>query len=181
MNLLLIETVLGPTTMKRNMNLYDLFVMKLQSLLDIEAVLIKALVKMSKKAHDQELKQVFQEHLRQTEGHAERIKEAFGLLNERTKKMPVDAVRGLASDAQWIIKNVKNPAALDASLIASAHYVEHYEMAGYSTAIEWAKLMGHSQIAQILEKTLDEERTADEKLRYLAIQKINSKANWQEV
>ncbi|MBX4200944.1 DUF892 family protein [Candidatus Parcubacteria bacterium] len=179
MNLLLIDG--APIQMKKDFNLYDLFVMKLQALLDIENVLTKALVKMAKKAHDHQLQMAFKEHLQETHVHTERIKEIFELLGEKAKKLPVDAIRGLVSDADWIIKHVKNPAALDASLIASAHYVEHYEMAGYSTAVEWARLMGHVQVANLLEQTLNEEKMANEKLRDLALKKINSQANWQEV
>mgnify|MGYP001564187719 CR=1 FL=1 len=175
MNLLLIDGIRIP--MKKDTNLYDLFVMKLQSLLDIETVLTKALGKMAQKAHDNELQMAFRENLKETHIHTDRIREVFELLGEKAKKLPAEAIRGLVSDIDWIVNNVKNPAALDASLIASAHYVEHYEMAGYSTAVEWARLMGHAHVANLLEQTLNEEKTANDRLRWLALKKINSKAN----
>lgn len=49
----------------------------------------------------------------------------------------------------------------DAALIAASQRVEHYEMAGYGSAREFAKLHGLSEAVSLLEETLEEEKSAD--------------------
>ena len=57
---------------------------------------------------------------------------------------------------------------VDAGIISAAQRVEHYEMAGYGTVRTYAKLLGQTQIAQLLQKTLDEEKEADHTLSQIA-------------
>ncbi|HEU4414627.1 MAG TPA: DUF892 family protein, partial [Candidatus Angelobacter sp.] len=64
---------------------------------------------------------------------------------------------------------------MDAGLISAAQHVEHYEMAGYGTVRTYAELLGHANLAQLLQQTLDEERATDEKLTQLS-GKINVEA-----
>jgi ferritin-like metal-binding protein YciE len=63
----------------------------------------------------------------------------------------------------------------DAALISAAQKVEHYEMAGYGSVREYAKLLGRNELASLLNETLEEEEAADEKLNGIA-KKINSQA-----
>jgi ferritin-like metal-binding protein YciE len=161
---------------KIDMSLQDLFVLKLKALYDIETQLIKALPKMAMKSDDEDLRMGFEEHLEQTETHATRLEEAFGILGQKPAKTKVEAIRGLIADTEWIIKNVSGPEARDAALIASAQYVENYELTGYSIASTWATLLGYDDIAELLNATADEERAASEKLTGLAASKINEMA-----
>jgi ferritin-like metal-binding protein YciE len=71
------------------------------------------------------------------------------------------------------MQNVKPGPALDANLIAAAQYIEHYEIAGYGTAIAWAKLMGHTKVEGLLQQTLEEEEEGDEKMTKIAEEKVN--------
>lgn len=159
-----------PTTLQ------DLFVMKLKALYDIELQLIKALPKMASKATDSELRMGFEEHLEETQEHARRLEDIFERLGEKTAKTKVEAIRGMIMDADWLMKNIKDSDALDASLIAAGQYAEHYEMAGYGAAKEWAKLLGLNEIEDILNETLKEEKAADAKLNDLATARINEQA-----
>jgi ferritin-like metal-binding protein YciE len=65
---------------------------------------------------------------------------------------------------------------MDACLIAAGQRAEHYEMAAYGTLVAWARAMGHSEAADLLQETLDEEKAADEKLSSLAEGGINQGA-----
>jgi ferritin-like metal-binding protein YciE len=67
-------------------------------------------------------------------------------------------------------------ATMDACLIASGQRAEHYEMAAYGSLIAWARAMGHSEAADLLAETLEEEKAADEKLTTIAEGGINEKA-----
>jgi ferritin-like metal-binding protein YciE len=162
---------------KKYGSLHDLLLLKLHSLYDIESVLVGALPKMIKSATDEELKAAFDKHLGETEEHVKRAESALNELGEKVRKEKVEAIRGLEKDAAWIIKTIKDDAARDAALIAAAQYVEHYEMAGYGAAAEWAELMAHSTVAGLLQATLSEEKAADEKLNELAKGDINQRAN----
>lgn len=153
--------------------LRDLLILKLGSLLDIEEQIVKALPKMAKAATDEKLREAFSWNLKETKGHVERLDEAFEKMGAAAKKSKVEAIRALAKDTEWIIKSLKNPAARDALLIASAQYVEHFEMAGYGTAREWAEKLGEDGVADLLRKTLEEEKEADATLNDLAKRKIN--------
>lgn len=161
------------------MSVRQLLIMKLQALFDIENEIVKALPKLAKKAEDGELKMAFEEHLEETKRHVDRLVKAFEYLGEKPKKLKSEGIRGLVEDGEWIAKNIPQPA-LDANLIAAAQYVEHYEMAGYGTASEWAEILGEQEIKSLLEETLEEEKAADEKLNDLAKSKINEKVSMLE-
>lgn len=154
--------------------LHELLILKLRVLHDVENQLKKALPKMEKAASDPKLKEAFASHLKETEAQEARIDEALELSGDMSrKKEKSEAIRGLIADAEWCITNIKDTRARDASLIAAAQYVEHYEMAGYGSACEWARLMGHDDIVDLLEESLKEEEAADKKLSLLAEGGIN--------
>jgi ferritin-like metal-binding protein YciE len=115
---------------KKNQDLGDLLVVKMQALYDVEQELVKALPAMAKNSTDPELKKGFEQHLEQTKGHVKRLERAFAILGVPAKKIKGEAIRGLVTDAKWVIQNVKGAQALDANLVAAGQYVEHYEMAG---------------------------------------------------
>lgn len=162
---------------KKIETLHDLLLVKLQALYDVENQLIKALPKMAKAATDKKLKAAFTEHLEETKGHAEKLEKIFDLFELKPGKITSEAIRGLVKDGDWVAKNVKDADARDAGLIAAAQYVEHYEMAGYGTAKEWADVMGHIEAGNILSVILEEESMANEKLTDLATSGINERSN----
>jgi ferritin-like metal-binding protein YciE len=159
------------------LTLRDLLILKLNSLLEIENTLTKALPKMADASTDEELDQAFRNHLAETEDQAKRLEEALTILEEKPKKIGVEAIAGLVDDAQWIIDNVDGPEAKDAGLIAAARYVEHYEMAGYAAAAEWATTLRLDEIEDLLKETMAEEDNANTLLGNLAVSKINDMAN----
>lgn len=161
---------------ERYETLHELLIMKMQVLHDVENQIIKALPKMAKAATSPELKSAFETHLEETKIQEQRIDEALEMMGDTGKgKMESEGIRGIIADGEWAIKNIKNPEALDAALIADAQSVEHYEIAGYGAAVEWAEEMGHTEITDLLHLTLEEEKATDEKLTALAESDINEK------
>ncbi len=144
--------------------LNDLFLLKVMAMYDVEQVLAKALPKMIRAATNPDLRQAFKDHLEETEGHARRLEKVFILLHEKPKKTKVEAVRGLVEDGRWIMDQKMTDEALDAALIGAARHVEYYEMSGYSTLVDWAKLVGNAEIEELLQDTLKEEENADVEL-----------------
>lgn len=139
-------------------------VIKLQALYDIEGQLEKALPKMEKAASDPALKEGFRTHLEETREHTRRLESAFDILGEKPKKLRSEGIRGIVEDGAWVMKADAPEPVKDAMLASAARYAEHYEMAGYMSAIELAKLLGLSDLEETLAETLAEEEMADRKL-----------------
>ena len=163
-------TTHNPNNMAQNKTLRDMLVTKIQALYDIESELVEALPKMAEGATDPDLKEAFREHLDETRVHVKRLEEIFDLLGEDKKKLEVEAIRGLVKDGEWVMKNTEEGDARDAAIIGAARHVEHYEMAGYMGAQEWAEMLGDEGVSALLEETLEEEEAAEEKLSELGTQ-----------
>ncbi len=154
-------------------NSTEVFITKLQALYDIEGELKKALPKLAKTATDPSLRKSFRGHLEETSGHSRRLEKAFQFLGLKPKKLKSEGVRGIVKDGAWVIDLKAPPFIKDAMLASSAIYAEHYEMAGYMSAIEMSKLLGHENIAKLLAETLKEEEKADQKLALLLRNNMN--------
>lgn len=150
--------------------LRELLVEELRDIYHAEGQLVKALPKMAKAAKSPELKQAFQEHLAQTEGHVERLHQAFDLLGEKQRGKPCKGMMGLIEEGRETITEGKEREAVEAdlALIGAAQRVEHYEMAAYGTARAMAERLGENKIANLLQQTLAEEEKTDQLLTKLA-------------
>src|SRR5690606_32204239 len=156
--------------------LEDLFEHQLFDLYSAEDQLIKALPEMAENASNAQLKKAFESHLKETETHKSRIEEICKDLGIKMKNEKCKAMEGLIKEAKSFLKEDAEKDVRDAGLIANAQKVEHYEISSYGTVVRYAKDLGHDAIAKKLQKTLDEEYGADEKLNKLAEKKINKKA-----
>ncbi len=151
-------------------SLQDLYLEQLKDLYDAENQLIKALPKMAKAASSPELRNAFEEHLEQTKEHAQRLETIFEGMGEKAKGQKCKAMEGLVKEGSEVIEENMTEGVKDAALIAAAQRVEHYEMAGYGCVRTYANLLGDSEAANLLEKTLQEEKEADELLGGIAEQ-----------
>ncbi len=151
---------------KKATGLAALFVEELQDLYDAEKQLTRALPKVAKAANDEELAEAIREHLDVTKGHVERLEQAFELLDMKAKGKPCAGMKGIVTESSETIEEKKSDSegVLDVAITGGARRVEHYEIAGYTAAMEMARELGHEDIAGLLEETLQEEREADEKL-----------------
>ena len=115
-------------------SLEELFVEQLEDLYDAEKRLTEALPKMADAATAKELKQAFQNHLRETQQQVTRLETIFRQLGKEPEGKTCEAMKGLVSEGDEMIKAKGDPSVKDAALIAAAQRVEHYEMASYGTA-----------------------------------------------
>jgi ferritin-like metal-binding protein YciE len=157
-------------------NLKDLFSETLKDIYFAEKQILRALPKMAKEASSPELKQAFETHRDQTEGHVERLNEVFELLGRPARGKTCEAILGIIDEAKEIMKDFKGAEALDAGLASSAQAVEHYEIARYGTLKTWAQELGLNDAAKLLNETLQEEIKTDQLLTKLATSTINMKA-----
>jgi ferritin-like metal-binding protein YciE len=149
-------------------NLNDVLVEQLGDLYSAERQLVEALPKMAGAASTQELRTAIEQHLEETRGHVQRLEEAFSQLGISPPSEECEGMKGLIKEGEKLIQLNGQPAAKDAALIAAAQRVEHYEIAAYGTARTLANELDQSQVASLMNDTLDEESAADEKLTTIA-------------
>jgi ferritin-like metal-binding protein YciE len=156
--------------------LHDAFLDELRDTYDAEKQITRALPKMMKAASSAELRAAFEMHLEETRGQIARLEEVFATLGEKARGKHCDGVAGIIEEGKSVMEEDFDEPTLDACLIAAAQRVEHYEMAAYGTLVAWARAMGHTEAADLLEETLNEEKASDEKLTALAEDGINQAA-----
>jgi len=159
-----------------NEGLKELYIDELKDMYSAENQLVKALPKMAKAASSEELRQGFEEHLEQTKEHVARLERIFEALDESPKGKKCMGMEGLVKEGSEVMGEDFEDAVMDAALIGAAQRVEHYEIAAYGTASEFANLLGESEHVSLLQETLQEEKETDEKLTELA-REINQQAN----
>lgn len=157
-------------------NLHDLFLQQIRDLYDAEIRLTDALPKMAEAAHNPELQSAFTMHLDETRSHVSRLEQIFNVLGKTAERQTCHGIKGLIREGEDMIDAKGDDAVRDAGLIAAAQRVEHYEMAGYGTVRALAQHLGYSDLASLLQMTLDEEKLADKKLTALAETSINLQA-----
>ena len=156
--------------------LHDAFIDELRDAYDAEKQLTKALPKMAKASSSPDLRKAFETHLEETRGQVERLEQVFASLDEKVRGKHCDGIEGIIEEGKAVMEEDFDEATMDACLIAGGQRAEHYEMAAYGTLVAWARAMGHTEAADLLQETLDEEKAADQKLSSLAEDGINQEA-----
>jgi len=154
-------------------SLRDLYIEELKDLYSAEKQLVRALPKMVKNATNPQLKEAFQNHLEETEGHVARLEEIFESLESSPRGKKCVGMEGLIEEASELLEEDAEDDVLDAGLISKAQHVEHYEMAGYGTVRTWAQTLGEDHHVELLEQTLQEEKNADRLLTQIAESGVN--------
>ncbi|PYR06514.1 MAG: ferritin-like domain-containing protein [Acidobacteria bacterium] len=157
-------------------SLEELLQEELKDIYDAEKQLTKALPKLAKKATTPDLQDAFEEHLRQTQQHMERLEQVFDQLGMPVKGKTCKGMKNLIAEGNDMIADADDDATRDAIMIAAAQKVEHYEIAAYGTLRTWANVLGHREIASMLEDTLEEEKETDQKLTGIAEGFVNQAA-----
>jgi len=154
----------------------ELFLHGLEDVYFAEKQIVKALPKMAKAVRSKELKDAMETHLGETKEQVKRLERVFKLLGKKAKGTECPAIEGLIEEGQELMKETKDKDVVSAGLLAGAQAVEHYEIARYGTLVAWARLLGHDDVADILEDTLEEEKNADRILTEIALAEVNAQA-----
>jgi ferritin-like metal-binding protein YciE len=162
--------------------LKEFFVEQLQDISWAEKKLVKALENMKEAATTIRLKESFNDHLEETKNHVQRLKDVFALINATADDRKCKAIEGIIDEGEDIIDDTeKNTAQRDVGLIFAAQKAEHYEIATYGGLATLARTLGYNKAAEMLEKTLLEEKQADEMLTHIAEHGINYAASQEPV
>jgi ferritin-like metal-binding protein YciE len=162
--------------MPKTKTLDELFHDTLKDIYFAEKKILAALPKMAKAAQNEDLKGAFEKHRTQTEGQVERLEGVFAEIDAKPQGKTCDAIMGILTEGQEIIKEYKGSPALDAGLISAAQAVEHYEISRYGTLATWADELGLANAGRLLKQTLAEEEETDLSLTELAKTCVNQEA-----
>jgi len=154
-------------------SLQDVYLDQLKDLYSAEQQIVKALPKLADGAQHPELRRAFKEHEMITRVHVERLERIFEQLGEKPGGKLCKGMRGLIEEGSELLQEHNAGESRDAAMIAAAQRVEHYEIAGYGTVRTFAHMLGLADQAELLQRTLDEEGSTDEKLTGLAERVIN--------
>ncbi len=167
----------GLTGKMEDTEFHKFFVDELKDIYWAEKNLVKALPKMQKAATSPELANAFKKHTEETQKHVDTLEKVFDLLDEKAVAKKCDAMEGLLEEANSIMEDTEKGTMIrDAGLILAAQKVEHYEIATYGTLRTLAENMGHTDVANLLQQTLDNEKATDVALTEVAESFINEKA-----
>ena len=157
-------------------SLKDLLIEEMRDTYSSETQTAKNLEKMIQAAHSPTLKQAFQTHQQESKQHLQRLTQAFQMLNTSPEGNFCEATQGLVEEAEEVMDEGMAPELLDVALVMAAQKVEHYEIASYGSLHAVAMSCGLTDVANLLEQTLTEEKATDEKLTKLAESEINKSA-----
>ncbi len=155
--------------------LADAFYDELRDMLSAEKQLVKALPKLVKKSSNSDLKKAFENHLKETEKHVERVEQAFEDTGKAARAKTCEAMKGLVTETESVLKEDADPTVMDALIIACAQKSEHYEIASYGTLCTWAESLGYDNALKQLKMNMADEEAADRKLSDIA-RKVNREA-----
>jgi ferritin-like metal-binding protein YciE len=153
----------------------ELLIDELKDLYSAEKQIVKALPKIIKAVSTPELHQGLSSHLEETKGQVTRLEKIGEMLGKKLTGKTCVGMKGVLEEGSEVLEDTEKGLVRDAALISACQRVEHYEMAGYGSAREFAKLLGESEVAGLLEETLAEEKNADKTLS-VASKQVNTQA-----
>jgi ferritin-like metal-binding protein YciE len=154
--------------------LKDLLEDEIKDLYSAEKQLTKAIPKMAKGSNDSALKNAFNVHLKETEAQVQRLEKIAGILGIKPSGKKCVGMEGCIEEGAEALSEDGDETVLDLGIIGAGSRVEHYEMAGYLTAISLAEQTGEKEVVSLLKKSLSEEQGAEDKLRKIAANLLSS-------
>jgi ferritin-like metal-binding protein YciE len=144
--------------------LEELLIDELKDLYSAEKQIIRALPKLIKAVTTPELQEGLATHLEETKGQVARLERIGEILGKKMSGKTCVGMKGVLEEGSEVLEDTEKGPVRDAALISACQRVEHYEMAGYGSARDFAKLLGQKEVAALLEETLAEEKNADKVL-----------------
>ncbi|WP_018620421.1 ferritin-like domain-containing protein [Spirosoma luteum] len=154
----------------------ELMIHTIQDLYSAEQQALEAMPQLAQRVQNDQLREAFQRHQRETEDQVSRLEQIAQQLGIDPEGETCMAMQGLIEEAQDLLGQLDDGPVADAAIIGAAQKMEHYEIASYGTARTLAAQAGQTQIADLLQTTLQEEKATDEKLTTIATQSVNQQA-----
>jgi ferritin-like metal-binding protein YciE len=153
----------------------ELLIDQLKDLYSAEKQIVRTLPKIAKAVSSSELQEALLSHLEETKGQVTRLEKIAEITGKRLTAKTCAGMQGVLEEGSEVLGETDKGIVRDAALIAACQRVEHYEIAGYGSARDFAKTLGQNEIAALLDETLGEEKNADKKLTVIS-KKVNTEA-----
>ena len=157
-------------------SMQDLMLVTLQNLYTAEQQALQAYPQLMQAVQSPELRTAIQQHEQETRGHVQRLEQVFQQLGQQPQQAANPVMDAMVQHGRQLMQAGGDPSVLEAALICEAQKMEHLEIAGYGTAVTFAKLLGNQKAADLLAQTLDEEKRTDERLTQIAQSRVNQQA-----
>jgi ferritin-like metal-binding protein YciE len=108
----------------------------------------------------------------------QRLEQIGEILGKKLTGKTCVGMKGVLEEGSEVIAEIEKGMVRDAGLISACQRVEHYEMAGYGSARDFAMLLNQKEVAALLDETLTEEKNAD-KVLTVASKQVNAEAKQQ--
>jgi ferritin-like metal-binding protein YciE len=152
----------------KDKGLADAFYETLKDVYWAEKQSVKACKKSAKESKSASLKDAFTTHAEESAHQVERLTQVFEIIDKPARAKTCEATQGILAEMDEDVGDFGGTEAADDVLIGCAQALEHYEIARYGMLTAWAKRMGLTEAAALLQETLDEEKAADQKLSAIA-------------
>lgn len=148
----------------------------LKDIYTAELELVDALPKVMEAAYEEDFEDAVRDHLEETKRQVKRLERIFSQLRIDKEDAEIsEPISSLIGETTKIINQFESSPVRDSALIICAQKIEHYEIATYGSLRTLADVMGMEQIGDVLDRSLEEEKTTDEMLTELA-EEINDLA-----
>lgn len=154
--------------MAKTKTLEDAFYETLKDVFYAEKQSVRALKKSAKAAQSDTLREAFETHAEESQNQVERLTQIFEMIGKPARGKTCEAIQGLSSEMESDLEDFGETEAADDVLIGCAQAIEHYEIARYGTLKAWAAKLGHNDVVDLLDQTLEEERRTDALLTQIA-------------
>jgi ferritin-like metal-binding protein YciE len=146
----------------------ELFEHELKDIYGGEQSSLGALEQMANESSDKEIKRLYTQHRKETQGHIKRLRRIFKSLGQKAKPESCPGIDGLAKEKKVFMRAKPSGELLEFYNIGAAQKSERYEITAYELLIDMAEKLGMSDAVDLLEQTLQEEETALNKLKAVA-------------
>ncbi len=155
----------------------DLLLHGLQDMYYAENQILKSMPQMIEKASNPKLKQMIEQHQKETQGQIERLKKVFEMHGQEPRGKECPAMDGIIREGQEVMQEVQDPELRDVAIVGAAQAIEHYEITRYGTMTAWAQEMKRRDVAKLFKEILEQEKATDKKLNQMAESRVNPKAS----
>src|SRR5690242_18164210 len=115
-----------------NLYLKKFFVSQLHDIYWAEKHLLKVLSRLVKKSTTEQLSNAFEDHIKETDEHINRLQMIFEMLGEKANAEKSKGMTGIIDGINNIISDTnKDTITRDAALILAVQKAEHYQIATY--------------------------------------------------
>ncbi len=147
----------------------EAFSWQLGAAVTMEREILDMLDELIEESNDEAIKQAFRSHQSETHGHVKNIEQVFRTLGWEVDDSPCPTIKAIEKEGQANIKKA-DESIVDSIILAGAVETEYHEIAVYENLILHARALGHEEAAALLDRNLQEERAALEKVTDLARQ-----------